>query len=149
MNCQEPMYALMPSLQCEQGHLHISANLVASLSLTFLITRSSMMSQKLYVQDITLHTKPATLDALSQVGNDCSMLHIHVIEGFNAHLGIDCTDTEHALVIARRAPTGRVGCRGLKLCACLNMGGTTSWARDNKDSALCLELTQQRGRSSA
>ncbi len=39
-----------------EGHLHSSANFVASLSLTFLMTRSSMMSQKLYVQDITLRT---------------------------------------------------------------------------------------------
>ena len=35
-------------------YLEISANLVASLSLTFLMTRSSMMSQMLYVHDITL-----------------------------------------------------------------------------------------------
>lgn len=35
-------------------YLEISANLVASLLLTFLMTRSSMMSQMLYVHDITL-----------------------------------------------------------------------------------------------
>lgn len=45
----------------EEGHLHSSANLVASLSLTFRMTRSSMMSQKLYVQDITLHAIQSAL----------------------------------------------------------------------------------------
>lgn len=47
-------------VKVKEGHLHSSANLVASLSLTFRMTRSSMMSQKLYVQDITLRAKPLT-----------------------------------------------------------------------------------------
>ena len=42
---------------CVARYLEISANLVASLSLTFLMTRSSMMSQILYVHDITLRTQ--------------------------------------------------------------------------------------------
>ena len=45
-------------------YLEISANLVASLSLTFLLTRSSMMSQMLYVHDITLHMQHSGMHKL-------------------------------------------------------------------------------------
>jgi hypothetical protein len=46
------------SIECKsvgRFHLQISANFVASLSFTFLNTRSSKMSHTLYIADITLH----------------------------------------------------------------------------------------------
>jgi len=78
--------------------------------------------------------KKVTIDALSQVGNDCMSLR-----DSDAQLGVDrCTDTKHALVNARGTPTGRVGCRGAKFCACLNMWGRISWAWDNQDTGIVL-----------